>query len=85
VSDAHCARANSLHLTLVLFDRILGNVVLIWIAAIAAVALLLLVGIERLLKRFNIRPERPEERSGGFRDVLERVEQWQRDHERGRK
>lgn len=56
--------------------------VAVWIAMLVAFGLLLMLGVERLLRRFGVRPDRPEDLTGGMRDVLERVEQWQRDHER---
>ncbi|MGA7669184.1 MAG: hypothetical protein WBW04_02105 [Nitrolancea sp.] len=58
---------------------------LLWAALIFSVALLLIVGVERLLRRLGITPERPEDASSGFRDVLHRIEEWQREHERKRR
>lgn len=46
---------------------------LIWIALILLIAGCLTIGVERLMARFRIHPERPEERAGGIRDVIQRL------------
>ena len=58
---------------------------LLWAVLTLAVAALLIVGIERLLRRFGIQPQNPEDASGGAREVLRRIEEWQREHERRRR
>jgi hypothetical protein len=47
-----------------------------WIILILVVAVLLMVGIERLIARFDIRPAHPEETRTGATQVAERVERW---------
>ncbi len=56
----------------------------VWMGLVLAVAGVLIVGTEWLMRRFGVRPERPQETSGGLRDVLERIEQWQEDYARRR-
>lgn len=58
---------------------------IVWLGLIAAVALLLAVGIERIMRRLGIQPDRPDDATGGVRDILDRVEQWQRDYADRRK
>jgi hypothetical protein len=41
-------------------------------------SLLLSTVIERLMRRFGITPAIPADRSGGFRDVFTRLDQWRR-------
>lgn len=48
----------------------------IWVAGVIAFAVGLMVGIEMLMARLGIRPAAPEQRSGGIRDVAERVNRW---------
>ncbi len=56
---------------------------LVWVVLFVAIAALLFVGVERLLKRLGI--ERTEESPGAIREFLNRIEEWQRDHERRRR
>jgi hypothetical protein len=37
--------------------------------------------VERLMRRLGVHPEKPEEQSGGIRDVASRVDQWRRSRE----
>ncbi len=57
---------------------------LLWAALTLAVALLLIVGIDRLLRRLGAMPERPDDAKSGVRDVLRSVEEWQHAYERRR-
>jgi hypothetical protein len=57
---------------------------LFWVGLVIALAGVLMVGVERLLRRLGIQPERPQDLSGGLRDLLNRVEDWQQDHARRR-
>lgn len=45
---------------------------------IIAFAIILMVGIDRLLERLNIRPEDPSAAGGGFSDVVAAVRGWWR-------
>lgn len=58
---------------------------LAWVVLVLALAAALIVGIDRLLKWLGIHPERPEDVSGGVRDLIERVEQWQNSYARRHK
>jgi len=58
---------------------------LLWAVLTLAVALLLIVGIERLMRRLGVTPERPDDAASGFRDLLRRIEEWQREHEQRRR
>jgi hypothetical protein len=49
---------------------------MLWIMLILILALVLGTAIDRMLERMGIRPADPAERSGGFRDVLVRVQAW---------
>ena len=57
---------------------------LLWAALTLAVALLLIVGVDRLLRRLGATPERPDDAKSGIKDVLRSVEEWQRAYERRR-
>ena len=54
------------------------SILLIAGAGLLAGSVVLSVGIERLIRRFGVRPARPDERTRGFRDVLTRLDQWRR-------
>lgn len=47
-----------------------------WIILILVVAVLLIVGIERLMARLDVRPVNSEETRTGAVQVVERVERW---------
>lgn len=47
-----------------------------WVIAAVLGAVGLTVGIELLMIRLGIRPADPDARSGGFRDVAEKVNRW---------
>lgn len=51
---------------------------LTWMLLVLAFAVVLLLGIERLLSRLGIRRANPNDALGGFRDVLARVAQRHR-------
>jgi hypothetical protein len=39
-------------------------------------SLALSLGIERIIRRLGVTPADPSERSGGFRDVVRKLENW---------
>ena len=49
---------------------------LVWIISVIIVGFGLMIGIEVLMTRLGIRPSDPELRSGGIRDVAEKVNRW---------
>jgi hypothetical protein len=53
-----------------------------WIIFVIAIAVLLTIGIERLLARLGIRPEDPDSAKGGLRVVAEKMEAWAKERKR---
>jgi hypothetical protein len=49
---------------------------LFWIISVIIAGFGLMIGIEILMNRLGIRPVDPEQRSGGIRDVAEKVNRW---------
>lgn len=49
---------------------------LLWIILVIAAAVSMMLGIELLMARLGIRPVDPDQRSGGFRDVIEKGREW---------
>jgi hypothetical protein len=52
-----------------------------YVVLIIAVAVILMLGIDRLLGRLGIRPEDPASAGGGFRDVVDAARRWLRGRE----
>lgn len=48
-----------------------------WVIGVVVAAVALMVFIEALITRLGIRPDAPEDKAGGFADILRKVEQWQ--------
>jgi len=49
---------------------------LAWVILIICVAVLLSIGIDRLMRRFGIVPADPESARGGLEVLLERLQSW---------
>lgn len=49
---------------------------LVWVIAVIITGFGLMIGIELLLVRLGIRPVDPDQKSGGIRDVAEKVNRW---------
>lgn len=49
---------------------------ILWVMLIIIVALVLGTAIDRLMERLGIRPADPDERAGGIRDVIVRLQSW---------
>lgn len=54
-------------------------------AGLVAGSLILSITIEHLMRRFEVQPVQPEERSGGIRDVFNQLSEWRRRAEVNRK
>jgi hypothetical protein len=39
------------------------------------------VSIERLIRHLGVSPEKPDDRSNGFRDVVQRIDRWRQSRE----
>lgn len=53
-----------------------------WVGLVIAIAVALFIGVERLMRRLGVEREQPDNSGGGVRDILVRIEEWQRDHAR---
>lgn len=49
---------------------------LIWVVLVIVFCLGLTIGVEMLMARLGIRPVDPDARSGGIRDVAQKVNDW---------
>lgn len=49
---------------------------LIWVILVIVFCLALTIGVEMLMSRLGIRPVDPDARSGGIRDVAQKVNDW---------
>jgi hypothetical protein len=46
---------------------------LIWVLLVLLIAIVLMLGIEWLMRRFGVYPVDPQSRPGGIRDLLDRL------------
>ena len=56
----------------------------VWVIAVIVAGFGLMVSIELILIRLNIRPADPDLKSGGMRDVAERINRWSAGQRRDR-
>ncbi|HET7035305.1 MAG TPA: hypothetical protein VFI42_06435 [Thermomicrobiaceae bacterium] len=56
--------------------------VIVWIVAVLLAALLLSLGVERLLRALGVERQAPDEATGGLRDVLEKIARHAEEHRR---
>ena len=50
--------------------------VMLWVLLIIIAALVIGTAIDKFMEKHGIRPADPDERSGGFRDVIAKVQEW---------
>jgi uncharacterized membrane-anchored protein YhcB (DUF1043 family) len=56
----------------------MGVIMVFWIIFMIAVALVMIIGIERLIARLGVRPVNPEETRTGLSQIAARLEAWSR-------
>jgi hypothetical protein len=47
-----------------------------WLILVLCVGLLLSVGVERLMRRFGVRPADPDAARGGFQQLIAQLRDW---------